>query len=194
MEKGPVLRPKRRAFSFGRGRSAMCTFHIADVGRPSQTGAVKGYIIDPPFETYGDSLDERTFASLDLITDIVCRCLRQGGDTFHYSVVWANPGEEPGGIWNEDVAEAHVFKLDTEEALRGWLRKSVDPNVSGGGDVRSISTCRCVTFGYDGQALLCLRHEDEPPVSPDPSLAVVEERPDFIEKTDYFDGWARSSD
>jgi hypothetical protein len=153
---------------------------------------MKAYIIDPQFETYGEGRDDRTPAALELIADIVCRCLRQGGDTFHYSVVWANPGEEPGGTFNEEIAEAHVFNFDTEESLRGWLRKSLDPNSSAGGDVRSIATCRCVTFGYDGQAFLCLRHEDAPPVSPDPTLAVVLERPELLADFDYFDGWVRS--
>ena len=154
---------------------------------------MRAYIIDPPFETYGVE-DERTSAAVDLIADIVLRSLRRGGDTFHYCVVWANPGEEPDGNWNEDIAVPHVFKLDTEGVLRDWLRKCVDPNRPGWGIVRSIATCRCVTFGYDGQALLCLRHEDDPPVSPDASLAVVEERPEFLADCDYFDGWMRSPD
>lgn len=154
---------------------------------------MRAYIIGPPFETYGVE-DERTSAAIDQIADIVLRSLRRGGDTFHYSVVWANPGEEPGGIWNDDIAEPHVFNLGTEDVLRDWLRKTVDPNRPGGGDVRSIATCRCVTFGYDGQALLCLRHEDEPPVSPDPTLAVVEERPELLLDCDYFDGWMRSTE
>jgi hypothetical protein len=153
---------------------------------------MRAYIIDPPFETYGVE-DERTSAAIDLTADIVCQSLRRGGDTFHYSVVWANPGEEPDGMWNEEIAEPHIVKLDTEDALRDWLRKSIDPNKPGGWTVRSIATCRCVTFGYDGQAFLCLRHEDEPPVSPDTSLAVVEERSEFLAETDYFDGWVRTA-
>ena len=48
------------------------------------------------------------------------------------------------------------------------------------------------TFGYDGQALLCLRHEDPPPVSSDTSLAIVEERSDLLVDSDWFDGWIRS--
>ncbi len=154
---------------------------------------MRAYIIDPPFHGFGVQ-DERTRAATDLIAQIVTQCLRRGGDTFHYSVVWANPGEEPDGIWNEDVAQPHVVKLDTEAALREWLRKSIDPNRPGGWSVRSVATCRCATFGYDGQALLCLRHEDEAPVSPDASLAIVEERPDLLTQTDFFDGWIRSAD
>jgi hypothetical protein len=68
------------------------------------------------------------------------------------------------------------------------IRRSVDPSSSFSATIRSIATCRAATFGYDGQAFLCLRHEDEPPVSPDPSLVVVEERPDFLVECDYFDG------
>jgi hypothetical protein len=151
---------------------------------------MKAYIIDPPFETFGRE-DERTLAATNLVAEIVFYCLRRGGDTFQYAVAWANPGEEPGGIWNEEIAVPHVVRLDTDEALREWLRKSVDPNTRGGGDVRSIATCRAVTFGYDGQALLCLRHDDAPPVSPDLTLAIVEERPDFLGDADYFDGWIR---
>ena len=152
---------------------------------------MKAYIIDPPFDTFGKE-SERTTAAINLIADIVLGCLRRGGDSFHYSVVWANPGEEPGGPWNEDTAVPHVVQLDTAEALRGWLRRCVDPNTAGGGDVRSIATCRTVTFGYDGQALLLLRHEDTPPTSPDLSLAVIAERPDFLRDADWFDGWIRN--
>jgi hypothetical protein len=154
---------------------------------------MRAYIIDPPFD--GDGVDdERTRAATDLTADILTKCLRGGGDTFHYAVVWANPGEEPDAIWDEDIAQPHLVKLDTEELLREWLRKSIDPNRPGGWSVRSVATCRCVTFGYDGQALLCLRHEDQAPVSPDPSLAVVEERSDLLAGSDYFDGWIGNND
>jgi hypothetical protein len=153
---------------------------------------MRAYIIDPPFDTYGVE-DERTSAAIDLIADMVFQCLRRGGDTFQYAVVWANPGEELGTVYNEDIAEPNVFRLDGDDTVREWLRKSVDPNTPGGGTVRSIATCRSVTFGYDGQALLCLRHEDALPVSPDASLAVVEERPDLLTESDWLDGWVRSS-
>lgn len=152
---------------------------------------MRSYIIGPPFEMSGHN-DERTTAAINLISDVVFDSLRCGGDSFQHAVVWADPGDEPGGTFHEDIAEPHVLELKSDEALRGWLRKSVDPNDVGGGDVRSIATCRCVTFGYDGQAFLCLRHEDEPPISPDLELAVVEERPELLVNTDYFDGWARN--
>ena len=152
---------------------------------------MRAYIIGPLFETFGQQ-NERTAAAINAVADIVFGCLRRGGDTFQYSVVWANPGEEPGRTWDENVAVPHVVQLDTADALREWLCRSIDPNTDGGGDVRSIATCRMATFGYDGQALLLLRHEDAPPLSPDLSLAVVEERPDLLRYTDWFDGWIRA--
>jgi hypothetical protein len=153
---------------------------------------MRAYIINPPFDMYGHD-DNRTSAAIKHIAEIVFRCLRSAGDRFQYAVVWADPGQEPGGSFHEDLAQPHVFRLETDDALREWLLKSVDPNVDGGGDVRSIATCRSVTFGYDGQAFLCLRHEDEPPFSSDPSLAIVAERPDLLAQSDYFDGWIRES-
>lgn len=149
---------------------------------------MKAFIIYPPFETFGND-DDRTSAAIDLVAEVVFKCLRRGGDTFQYAVSFANPGEEPGGTFDTAIAAPRVTRLDTEDALRNWLRRSVDPNAIGGGDVRSIATCRAVTFGYDGQAFLCLRSEDVSPISPDLTLAVVEERPDLLGGTDYFDGW-----
>ena len=116
--------------------------------------------------------DDRTAAAIRLITDIVFRSLRADGDTFHFALTSSGP-----------------VRLETDDELRDWLVKSVDPNVPAGGDVRSASNCRCASFGYDGQALLCIRHDDEPPVSSDIDLAVVEERSHYLAETDYLDGW-----
>lgn len=152
---------------------------------------MKAFLIEAPFDTFSGKTARTTLAH-ELIVDITLCCLRRGGDSFHYSVTWANPGEEPGGPWNEDLAVPHVVQLHTAGRLREWLLQSIDPNAAGGGDVRSIATCRAITFGYDGQAFLLLRHDDPPPVSPDVHLAVVTERPDLLRNADYFDGWIRN--
>jgi len=165
---------------------------LADIELERQNEYMRAYIIDPPFKMYGRH-DDRTSAAIKHIAEIVFTCLRRGGDTFQYAVVWADPGQEPSGIFHDDIAQPHVFRLETDDALRSWLIRSVDPNIDDGGDVRSIATCRSVTFGYDGQAFLCLRHADAPPLSSDPLLAVVEERPDLIGQSDYFDGWIRDA-
>jgi len=152
---------------------------------------MRAFYIFPTFEMYGRE-DDQSSTTIGLIADLVADCLRRGGDTFQRAVVWADPGMKPGGTFREDIALPHVFDLSNDEALREWVRKSVDPNQVGGGDIRSMATCRCATFGYDGQAILCLRHEDDAPVSPDPSLVIVEERPDLITDCDWFDGWVRN--
>jgi len=54
--------------------------------------------------------------------------------------------------------------------------------------VRSMLSCRSVTYGFDGQAFLCLRTDDDPPVSPNPNIVLVEERTDLLTQTDYMDG------
>jgi hypothetical protein len=51
-----------------------------------------------------------------------------------------------------------------------------------------MATCRAATFGYDGQAFICLRHEDDPPISPAPDLVEVAEEPSLLTETDYLDG------
>jgi hypothetical protein len=152
---------------------------------------MKAYMIAPTFEMH-DVDDDRTRAAVQLIAKMVFDCLRSGGDTFQFAVDWADPGDAPGGIFSEDLAEPHVISLQSKDALLDRLLRAVDPNCAGGGQVRSIATCRSCTFGCDGQAFLCLRHEDQPPVSPNPSLAVVTERSDLLAGSDYFDGWMRA--
>ena len=153
---------------------------------------MRAYVIYPPFKTTKVKTQQAS-DSIDLIAEIVLQSLRTGGDTFQFSVIWANPGSGIGTSFDDDIAIPHVFKLDTEEKLRSWLKESIDSYVVGGGDIRSIATCRAATFGYDGQALLLLRSEDQPPSSPDQELAVVAERPDFLTSADWFDGWVREA-
>ncbi len=120
--------------------------------------------------------------------------MRRDGDCFHYAVDWRDPGAPAWQGWTGGLAEPHGVRLSDPETLMIVVRLSVDPYAGAGATVvRSIATCRAVTFGWDGQAYLCLRHEDDPPVSPNPTLVVVEERPELISETDYFDGWLRQS-
>ncbi|WP_447724044.1 hypothetical protein [Sphingomonas koreensis] len=149
---------------------------------------MKSYAIFPTFDLEED--DERSRLCIEVVTTIVVEALRQGGDHFHYAVDWLDPGAAPdSGIFNPDIAQPHVRQLGDADALHERIRKSVDPYNALGSTVRSIATCRSATFGYDGQAFLCLRLEDKLPTTPDPSLAVVEERCEYVTQTDYFDGW-----
>ena len=159
-----------------------------------QSGAVKVYGIFPAFDLHGANAREDEARCIAIVAGMVFDCLRADGDDFHYLVDWRDPGAPPDMPgFNSDIAEPHIVELRRPDALRDCLTKAVDPDGTGGGTVRSIATCRAATFGFDGQAYVCLRHEDAPPVSPDPSLVIVEERPDILLKTDLFDGWLRET-
>lgn len=143
----------------------------------------------------GETSDARVEACVSLVADLVVDCLRRGGDRFHYAVDWRDPGAEPdAGFWTAGAAEPHVARLDTADRLRDRVRRCVDPFDAAWCTIRSIATCRAATFGSDGQAFVCLRDEDTPPVSPDPALVIVEERPDILAGFDYFDGWLPGDD
>lgn len=152
---------------------------------------MKVFSIFPLIDMFGPNRDERADRCISLVTDIVCQALRRNGDDFHCAVDWKDPGSLDSRAFSTDIAEPQIVWLRSEEALRRRVTRSVDPNVGEQGTIRFIATCRAVTFGYDGQAFLCLRHEDEPPHSPDVPLIKVEERPDILLEFDYFDGWVR---
>ncbi|MDC7695589.1 hypothetical protein PQU94_15025 [Asticcacaulis sp. DXS10W] len=158
---------------------------------------MKTYCIFPSFELVDDKVDLddlRVRSCVELIATMVFDSLRQNGDHFQYTVDWRDPGSEPWVGWTDDTAQPHVISLADAEDLASLIRRSVDPFSDGSATViRSIATCRAATFGYDGQAILCLRHEDEVPKSPDTSLVMVEERPDILAESDYFDGWLRKA-
>jgi hypothetical protein len=154
---------------------------------------MKAYGIFPAFEM-NDANDRRVQDCIDLVADIVVAGLRAGGDTFHYVLDWRDPGSAPWHGWTEDLAQPHIVALNERDHLAELVRLSVDPFSAGSAAViRSIATCRAVTFGWDGQAFLCLRHEDEPPVSSDPSLVLIEQQSNYLTETDYFDGWLAST-
>lgn len=149
---------------------------------------MKSYGIFPAFD-FSTPDDERVQACISMVTKIVCDALRDGGDNFYYTIDWRDPGTPGWGICTEDLAEPHIVELNSLTKLTEHVRLSVDPySGKSVGVIRSIATCRAVTFGYDGQAFLCLRHEDEAPLSRDTSLVVVEDKPWYLTETDYFDG------
>ena len=151
---------------------------------------MKSYAVVPTFELH--TTDGRTQNYVDLASEFVTELLTRDGDHFQYVVDWCDPGKPIGGSYSTDVAEPHVTRLSDTGALISRVRACIDPNGRLGSTIRSIATCRAVTFGFDGQAFLCLRHEDETPVSPDPSLIRVGQDFDFLTQTDYFDGWTRA--
>lgn len=143
------------------------------------------------FPTIGSlELDEALVQKcITLVTEIVCDRLRADGDVFHFAVDWRDPAGEPWAGWILHGSQAHCIALSDPAELAELVRLAVDPNSGKGVPViRSAATCRAATFGFDGQAFLCLRNEDEAPISPDPALVVIEEHPEYLTETDYFDG------
>ncbi|RYD50285.1 MAG: hypothetical protein EOP60_12110 [Sphingomonadales bacterium] len=151
---------------------------------------MKACAIIPAFDM--GATDPRTRVYIELASAMIIEALRQGGDHFHFVVDWRDPDAAIGSVHSEDIAEPHVTQLADIYALSSRVMQSVDPNGCFGSTIRSIATCRAATFGYDGQAFLCLRHEDDTPVSPDPTLVRVSENYDYLTQTDYFDGWIRT--
>ena len=149
---------------------------------------MKAYGIFPLIEMGVDD-DPRVNACHSIVTELVCNCLRAGGDTFHVAVDWRDPDSEAWSMCTEGIAQSHVVPLGSSDALLDLIRLSTDSfSNKGVGVIRSMATCRAATFGDDGQAFLCLRHEDDPPTSPNSDLVEVVERADLLTDTDYFDG------
>lgn len=150
---------------------------------------MKAYSINPTFYST-DEADPRLPQYVTIATAMIVDRLREGGDIFHYVVDWRDPGSPPWHGWTDGIAKPHVIALSHADELSELVRLSLDPTQPGSASViRSVATCRAVTFGYDGHASLCLRHEDGAPVALDSNLVLVAERPDLLTETDYFDGW-----
>ena len=83
-----------------------------------------------------------------------------------------------------------VTHFQSEADVRAALWRMGDAYVGGAEFfcIRSMISCRSVTYGYDGQAFLCLRTEDAAPVSPDPASIVVEDRSELLLDNDLMDG------
>lgn len=152
---------------------------------------MKAFGIYPAFDLIDyEATDSRYVACIELISKIVLEALQQGGDYFYYAVDWRNPEASPlTGVWENGIANPHIIELTNSEHLRSIIRQCLDPSEPVRTTIRSIATCRAVKFGYDGQAFLCLRHEDPNPTSPDSTLVDVENWSDCISKSDLFDGW-----
>ena len=141
---------------------------------------MKAYALFPKTDVFDGSgvLSSDARRALDLIAELVVGSLTNGSDFTHVAATWEG----------ESAAPPSLIALADQGSLTEHVRRCLDPNDPFGGDIRSASNCRMVTFGYDSQAFICLRHEDALPVSPDTKLVVVEEHPEWLVETDWFDG------
>jgi hypothetical protein len=143
---------------------------------------MRAYVIRPTMDVFDGTgiLSSEARRALDLIAEMVADSLRAGGDDSHQANVWV-------GVTEISTPPRQVA-ASKRESIVELSRAMLDPNGLTGGDIRSATNCRAVTFGQDGQALLCLRHEDAPPVSPEIHLATVTEEPERLWRSDLFDG------
>ncbi len=146
---------------------------------------MKLYMISPPpgvVEAGQDAIRTYLDAVVPVIADAMLPTGREG-----LVGVWAfNEGDLSDEPFDAEFAGKRIKAIIDREELCTVIRRTADPWDSCYMWVRCQTTCRSVTFGYDGQAFLCLRHED--PVPPRSSLIWVEERSEMLSETDYLDG------
>ena len=83
---------------------------------------------------------------------------------------------------------AQAVRLADDDALRQVLVASGDPSSGEWMLIRSLVSCRAVSYGHDGEAFVCLPTDAEPIVSTDPALIYVEERSSLLVESDWMDG------
>ena len=88
----------------------------------------------------------------------------------------------------ERYGYAGVVRLADESMMRAALVACGDPNSGQWMLIRSLVTCRSVFYGYDGQAFVCLPHDDEPILSPDNEMIAVSDQSQMLIETDWMDG------
>ncbi|WP_308515720.1 hypothetical protein [Sphingomonas flavescens] len=143
---------------------------------------MKAYVVRPSIEVFDGSgtLSADADRALRVIAEMVADCLQQGDDTSHHAAVWEGS--------TQVATPPKVIALPDRPSLVALALRLLDPNELLGGDVRSTVNCRAATFGQDGQAMLCLRHEDATPTTPKDALVSVADCSEHLAGTDLFDG------
>jgi hypothetical protein len=143
---------------------------------------VKAYILRPNIDVFDGTgtLAPHAASALQVIAEMVADCLEEGGDTSHHATVSYGPAKVG--------TPPNVVPLPDRQSLVTLALRLLNPNDLLGGDIRSVVNCRTATFGQDGQAMLCLRHEDTAPLARDASLVSAIEYSDRLAGSDLFDG------
>jgi hypothetical protein len=149
---------------------------------------MKLYLIAPVIAANIDeaAIDARTQKCIDPIADLIERYVSIDPALFamrHVNEV-SNPSIPPDVRYG-DVEAVRIGDLQT---LRKILRDNGNPNSGKWMSIRSLVNCRSVHYGYDGQAFVCLSINDEPIVSPNPSIISVEDCSHLLIETDRMDG------
>ena len=156
---------------------------IADISAGRHVLPMRAFAIVPLVDVLDGSgrLSAGGSKAIDVVARIVVDSLTQDQESNLQSITWKGSPIEVG-------TPPKITAIAEPDTLTALVRRCLDPNDLFGGDVRSTTSCRMATFGYDGQAYVCLRHEDAAPKSPDASLVMIEERSEWLVQTDWFDG------
>lgn len=102
-------------------------------------------------------------------------------------------GFEPanGLMFENSTWQERATQITSRDLLRETLMDCGDPDSGRWVLIRSLITCRAVSYGFDGQAFVCLQMDDEPMISPDDTKIVVEECSHLLVETDCLDGLTR---
>jgi hypothetical protein len=93
-----------------------------------------------------------------------------------------------------DIDDLYIRKIDDFKDLMDTLTLAGNPyERSGLLQIRSLLTCRCAFYGFDGQVFVCLTENDPPPFVGQNALLVVEECSRIIIETDRIDGFFMNS-
>lgn len=149
---------------------------------------MKLYLITPVMAANIDeaAIDVRIQKCIDPIADLIEHHVSIDPALFamrHINEV-SNPSIPPDGHYGD----VEIARISDPQTLRKILRDNGDPNSGKWMSIRSLVSCRSVRYGYDGQAFVCLSTDDEPIVSPNPSIISVEDCSHLLIETNWMDG------
>lgn len=149
---------------------------------------MKLYLIEPVIadNTDEEAVDIRTQKCIDPIADLIERHVSIDPALFAMRHVTEGSDQSiPTDVVYGDVETVRISDLQT---LRRILRDNGDPNSGKWMAIRSLVSCRSIHYGYDGQALVCLSTDDEPIVSPSPTIISVKDCSHRLIETNWMDG------
>ena len=145
---------------------------------------MKAFTIRPTSELYSsESNKKKSEEVIERITGVVLDTVKSWEDCYF----WEAFIDED--VNYEDRKAGPVINwVKNYEQMYDLVRDSIDPNNINRYHIRSAFSCRIVSFGWDGQVLLCMRLEDVEPPLREEEVIVVERRDELITGSDFFDG------
>lgn len=149
---------------------------------------MKLYLVQPAKPPGADDaeMDARLKSCIEPIADLILPYLL--ADPAMFGMRHANEVSQPALAMAERYDYAEVVRLADKSMLRAALLACGDPSSGQWVLIRSLVTCRSVSYGYDGEAFVCLPEEDEPLLSPNNEMIDVSDRSQMLINTDLMDG------